>query len=72
MRRKLPVVRGKSSKGSSTARVALRRKERLVVVTDFDDDDNVPIAQRRRRLFQDNSNSPGEQLNKDAKPLDVQ
>ncbi|KAL4381270.1 hypothetical protein AHAS_Ahas04G0116700 [Arachis hypogaea] len=47
-RRKLPVIRGKSSKGSSTTHVVLRRKERPVVVDDSDDDDNVPITRRRR------------------------
>ncbi|XLU95406.1 hypothetical protein S245_009758, partial [Arachis hypogaea] len=71
-RRKLPIVRPKSGKGSSTARVAPRRKERLAVVSNSDDDDNVPIARRKRRLFHDSSNLPGEQLNHDAKPSDAQ
>ncbi|QHN87179.1 uncharacterized protein DS421_16g552790 [Arachis hypogaea] len=42
-RRKLPVVRPKSVKGSRTARVAETRKERSAIVSDFDDDDeHVP------------------------------
>ncbi|QHN85301.1 uncharacterized protein DS421_16g536230 [Arachis hypogaea] len=70
--RKLPVVRPKSSKGSSIARVAQRCKERLAVVSDSDDNKHVPDVRPKHRLFDDSSNLTGEQLNQDAKQSDAQ
>ncbi|KAL4381633.1 hypothetical protein AHAS_Ahas04G0153000 [Arachis hypogaea] len=50
-RKKLPIVRGKSCKGSTTALEAPKRKERLIDATDSNDDDNKPLARRRCHLF---------------------
>ncbi|QHO06915.1 uncharacterized protein DS421_14g459030 [Arachis hypogaea] len=71
-RRKLPVVRPKSVKGSCTARVAETRKEKSAVVSDFDDDNHVPDVHPKCRLFDDSSSLTGEQLNQDVEQFDAQ
>lgn len=62
-RKKLPIIRGQSCKDSTGAHEAPGYNERPVVPSDSDEDDDVPIAQRRRRLFQDDLNPNGEHVN---------
>ncbi|KAL4330231.1 hypothetical protein AHAS_Ahas13G0379400 [Arachis hypogaea] len=47
-RKKLPVIKGKSCKGSTEAHESPMCNERPIVPLDSDEDDDQPIAQRRR------------------------
>ncbi|XLR45347.1 hypothetical protein S83_030007, partial [Arachis hypogaea] len=58
--KKLPIIRGRSRDNSTTSRECPSCTERHVEPSESDEDDDVPIAQRRRRLFQDNLNPNGE------------
>ncbi|XLR44742.1 hypothetical protein S83_029402, partial [Arachis hypogaea] len=58
--KKLPIIRGRSRNNSTASREGPSCTERHVEPSESDEDDDVPIAQRRRRLFQDNLNPNGE------------